>query len=677
MFAKRALGVGLLALTGVAVAQQGLRSPQVNKVQVPGANESQVAGRTYADAELAAVRAAAAAVEAKVQIARRPSPKKPTALLRIPHDATGRVFFKVTDEYQALLQGDGTLVSVANRDLDPIQQVVAQFGMTMKPAITKDPQRLIALQERATTYSGKGQPWLGGMLIMEGPRGRLLAAARALNNLDAVEWVDVETERSVGQGGNLGACCQWPLGGACLEDVTFEQCTSVPGNQFLGVGSTCGGPACGACCTLVLSCVMTSPDGCTGLAPPLGPGMFIGGDCVDVACDELDDPDCGVAGTGDCFDPDGNGSAYCDETACCTRVCDFDPWCCDIDGGGWWDSICASAANQLCIDADHCTSPISGDCFDSSPCDAGGRQVGCDNADCCNEVCSVKALCCDDVIGCWDDECVALAIELCEPDPVGPATPDYTDLQGYLSAAPYSPVPPELGLPVANGVPFIGFTGEGFNLMEGEPFEDLNSSGSWDPGEPFTDWNGNTTYDPGDPYGGLYGLGQQLLEEFGIDATGEGNLTLGKTIKVAVIEWGYWEGHEDLNVTTEPGQTILPIPSVTAPDHGTACLSIINAIPNGIGMTGIAPEAEAYFFPLTSVEEGAREINAWASATELLGPGDVISASYGPGPELGQCLLQPRRRARCRRQRRDRRRRLLARRAVVPPALQQLLPAAR
>ena len=57
-------------------------------------------------------------------------------------------------------------------------------------------------------------------------------------------------------------------------------------------------------------------------------------------------------------------------------------------------------------------------------------------------------------------------------------------------------------------------------------------------------------------------------------------LFVGKTIKVAVIEWAYWEDHEDLDVITEPGQTLIDIPAVSAPDHGTACLSIINALPD-------------------------------------------------------------------------------------------------
>ncbi|MCP3904022.1 MAG: S8 family serine peptidase, partial [Planctomycetes bacterium] len=111
----------------------------------------------------------------------------------------------------------------------------------------------------------------------------------------------------------------------------------------------------------------------------------------------------------------------------------------------------------------------------------------------------------------------------------------------------------------------------------------------------------------------------------------------GRGAKIAVIEWAYWPGHEDLNVIGEPGQTMILIPAITSPDHGTACLGIMNALNNNTGVTGMVHEAQGYFFPLTSIEEGPREMAAWTSALQTLGAGDVISASYGPGPPIG-CL---------------------------------------
>ena len=104
-----------------------------------------------------------------------------------------------------------------------------------------------------------------------------------------------------------------------------------------------------------------------------------------------------------------------------------------------------------------------------------------------------RLLSCTDAPAGWAPMSVRWAVDRADraPDPV--ATPDYEPLQGYRTVCPYDPVPPELipFIPVANGQPLYGYTGEGFNLMGGEPFEDLDESGTWDPGEPFIDRNGN------------------------------------------------------------------------------------------------------------------------------------------------------------------------------------------
>ena len=100
----------------------------------------------------------------------------------------------------------------------------------------------------------------------------------------------------------------------------------------------------------------------------------------------------------------------------------------------------------------------------------------------------------------------------------------------------------------------------------------------------------------------------------------------------------------------EEGQTLLRFPEVGYPDHGTAVLGQLSALdeardwvdgsgnafvngdgePEGIGITGIVPEAQPYFFPLISVEEGPRELTAWSNAIRAFGPGDVLCAPYEP-----------------------------------------------
>jgi hypothetical protein len=54
--------------------------------------------------------------------------------------------------------------------------------------------------------------------------------------------------------------------------------------------------------------------------------------------------ECGDPEAGDCFQPGGNGTPYCDDADCCDIVCGLDPFCCDIT----WDSICADEAADYC-----------------------------------------------------------------------------------------------------------------------------------------------------------------------------------------------------------------------------------------------------------------------------------------------------------------------------------------
>ena len=158
----------------------------------------------------------------------------------------------------------------------------------------------------------------------------------------------------------------------------------------------------------------------------------------------------------------------------------------------------------------------------------------------------------------------------------------------------------------------------------------------------------------------------------------------GRTARIAVIDFSYWQGHEDLDqvdevngvqipryqwkdaaggailpyqprlpyVISEPGQTLITIPVLGHPDHGTAVLGLLSALDEerdwntsggapvpAQGITGMVPEAQPYFFPLISRQEGNREQSAWFAALERLGPGDVICAPYEPtGAET--CVIQ-------------------------------------
>ncbi|MHC4219048.1 MAG: S8 family serine peptidase, partial [Planctomycetota bacterium] len=404
-----------------------------------------------------------------------------------------------------------------------------------------------------------------------------------------VEFVEFEPEFVLKQV-TTGACCQMQAGGLCIEDVTATQCTGLPGGVFLGVGTTCGGPSCGVCCQTNDACVVVSPDFCADIPAPNGPGVFVEGelDCATFDCAELDDPDCGVAGTGSCFDPE-NGTPFCDDENCCEDVGDMDPFCIDDTeeliwpgrggtGVGHWDAWCADHALELCAGV------FGGGSLPPAP--------------------------------------------AYDPDA---ATPSFTDAQGYQTPQGWGfPVPANIGRALrytADGTPNLldGYSGEGFDLQA-----------VWDVGE--------------------------ILIDSGLAPE---NLTRGKTIKVGVIEHAAFVAgalglespylHEDLDgkVITETEQEfnwlIIDGSADSTGHHGTATLGIIGAIDHDaagnpvsglspteslaeeVGMVGMAPDADLYFFSNATVGGHGTQDAIVRALDAGFGPGDVLSFSIGPG----------------------------------------------
>ncbi len=101
---------------------------------------------------------------------------------------------------------------------------------------------------------------------------------------------------------------------------------------------------------------------------------------------------CGGSGSGSCFTP---GAAYCNDSYCCNTVCASDPFCCSTS----WDSICVGEAYAMCT----CGGEDTHSCFS-----AGGPY--CNDADCCNAVCAVDSFCCNVS---WDSVCVGEAGPIC------------------------------------------------------------------------------------------------------------------------------------------------------------------------------------------------------------------------------------------------------------------------
>ncbi len=591
---------------------------------------------------------------------RRPRAKRPVeSIRRIPGMTNDQLIVKFKDDVQARLAPAerGQVRSRGGRQVDTFADIVEEFDLRLRPLINMSEEELRSLERRAELMSGRAQPDLAGMFFIDGPVDLLEHAARKIHFLDEVEYVlfdpKVDIYRMPG-GDPTAACCR--PNGNCQEDVTEAQCDDLNGTWLDGIvscagspcdqGACCDGGACdetlrglcdlaggdfgnnlqcgpgacdpGACCVLT-DCIAAANQ---ALCQAAGGVHLPGGACPadpadDDPCEELE---CGEPAGGDCFIP--NPTPYCADEDCCETVCEIFPFCC-IEAFGEWNPVCVSVANCFCetdIGANRCACPFTGSCFEPN------GIGGCEDPECCNAVCAIEETCCT---GPWGLDCATIALSLddCLLDDSGEgATPNLASAQGYRTFGPYTgdeDTYDSLLTPTVEGR-----TGEGWFL---EDNIDVN--------DPFA---------IGNPYAGLYGLGRFLIDDFGIGADVEefhpvyGGVR-GATVNVAVIEWAYYEGHEDLDVIKEPGQTLILLPADpfggggTEPNHGTASLGVIGARETDppTGLIGVAPDAQLWFFPITSIEEGPRPFTAIASAISFLEAGDIISHSWGPGPNLG------------------------------------------
>lgn len=163
---------------------------------------------------------------------------------------------------------------------------------------------------------------------------------------------------------------------------------------------------------------------------------------------------------------------------------------------------------------------------------------------------------------------------------------------------------------------------------------------------------------PFSPSTGLYSWGEFLAEvSRGLHPFGDNlNATKGLGVRVAVLdnaawvqEWTDAQGnlqgaiHEDLTHvrlegrdTPHPPVRMLFDPIATRPQRGTGVLGTIAALDNNIGVTGVAPDCQPYFFPTVDVDLGFREVAAWVNAIDTLSYGDILLATYLPSYYQGE-----------------------------------------
>ena len=541
----------------------------------------------------------------------KPTNKDPDSLqmpvnpIRGSAEHTGRLIVMYRDEagMRAPRIAGTEITNLFGSDTSESSLLLAKYGCTIRQAIDVDPIKLGELRNRANLRSGKSNPDLAAMMLLEGiSPSQLLSAAREFLVLQDVAWVEIEKKTELT--GPRQDCGQFPL---------FEPLQCGP---LLVVGDTCG--------LNPLPCEYPHPAQRTDDVPP---------------------------------GPIGN----CSDANVCALVNGVRPSCATC-----WDQVCATLANMLGPSAfggqgpyDTClqsflvqpTRPSPYNCpylpleesilIQTSPFIV-HPLPGSSNPDCCRAVCFQDVTCC--TIS-WDSSCTGIATgfygdcystpgllfnggsplnpntQILSPlyDPQMLEEPAPVDTEGsfalalYTTAAKYpdpydgpNPPPPP---PIGPFQPFIdvsGFRGGGLDLV----------------------------------------AFQSLLQQF--PGTDGPQLP---SISVAVIEPSALVNHEDLldvtgisKVTIEAGQTPLvildqqnPPPTFsgsfdTAPSHGTATLGVLFANNNKFGVTGIVPDARAFFFPTESFEAQGRLLTAMTNAIYQLSsisktdpnPGNII-----------------------------------------------------
>lgn len=575
---------------------------------------------------------------------RREMPKREIAL-KIPRDpqtgatlATGRLVVKFRDHLRfraPLAPIDRPMSDVDPAEADAFAVVLANHGGTIAQWINRTPEQLAALERRALEHSGKAQPDLAGIMAVSFPKPladeQLEAVAREIQGLDAIEFVWVEQEPELHQ---------------CGPNPKPDAPVAAPGTVCNTVSASCG--------------VETPPNTLFPFPPaPGAPNPYPPVPPWDASLQQVP---LFLCNNQDIDEEDRGGWWGCSDTQCCELVADLlEP--CDADGSdNGWDALCAAYANLVCegtifdgnrpeLDPDERYNPCLSEVgvfpdtgnypsgpnllFEpylnvlSGPCGKPHPGRGCNLSLCCFRICEIDPFCCAES---WDLNCASLSTKFSDcTTPVTPfPTPSFLAAQKYLS---------------------------------GNRVEDPAAS----------QWQGSFFYGgEGLDLDGLLRVQEDLERAYGLGPV----LDHGKSINVAVIEFSAFVNHEDFvlrrgpatvaqaidpaawdllpqpKVIPEPNQTILLIPGANNdPEHGTAALSIIVAARQGddsvappipeVGGHGIAYNAQGYFFPIVSMEEGSRAQNAFIACFETFGPGDVTNNSWGFPPDGTVCSVEP------------------------------------
>ena len=287
-------------------------------------------------------------------------------------------------------------------------------------------------------------------------------------------------------------------------------------------------------------------------------------------------------------------------------------------------------------------------------------QGGCSDLGCCAVVCNSPEGIAAGCANAWGEECVELAKQLCYSTvPVSNLTPNFTPLQFHLKGSDVSVGQAQNFVPVEYqsliSSPFYVHNNEFTDIWQSIDNIALPClSPDAQQVIPPTRWSGPglslEQSNPFSPSTGLRSWGEFMAQiSRGNHPAGPNvNGTKGLGVKIAVLDMAAWiqeyinsEGaiqgarHEDLlNIKLEGRDTdhapvrMIFDPIATRPQRGTGVLGLIGATDNDFGVTGIATEAETYFFPVVDADLGFREMSAWLNAIDTMSSGDIITATY-------------------------------------------------
>lgn len=210
---------------------------------------------------------------------------------------------------------------------------------------------------------------------------------------------------------------------SCFTESTLPGCTSPNCCNYL-----CALPGFETCCTLAwdANCALAAESFCIGCGAPGAEScskVHEAGGCessecciqvcaVDPVCCDIgwDNtcvqwsqqfcPSCGSPTVGNCCWP--HFGPFCDDAACCESVCAVDDYCCTTS----WDATCVLYANATC-ELPNCLCGDAG----AGLCKTVHNTPGCDDFECCTNVCYSDAFCCAVA---WDYACTKLTDQICE-----------------------------------------------------------------------------------------------------------------------------------------------------------------------------------------------------------------------------------------------------------------------